>query len=187
MRKILTLVIIIIAMTSYGQTKNGSEVNKLAINNELVDSIQITNNCLPCDSCQFITYRLNESMTKNLFEILNESNTKDSCKYLTLYWLDIYFKDGTIRTFGINGPLFNENNKWCFDINDSDYFENLWIELEKNCIHYLLHVPETNNRCSVNWYFNESSNIRCPGCRHISYKGYLGYWKRLEFFSSFLF
>ena len=69
MRKILTLVIIIIAMTSYGQTKNGSEENKLAINKELVDSIKITNNCLPCDSCRFIKYSLNESMTISLIEI----------------------------------------------------------------------------------------------------------------------
>jgi len=129
MKNISALIILVIIITSFGRIETISEGNKLKINKELVDSIEITNNCSPCDSCRFVTYKLNESMTKDLIERLNESNSKDSCKYTVLYWLIIYSNNGTIRIFRINGALIKEKDNLCFDIKDSNYFEELYKEL----------------------------------------------------------
>ena len=39
--------------------------------------------------------------------------------------------DGTIRYFEINGSAIKENNGKYFEIADSSYFTNLWIELDR--------------------------------------------------------
>ena len=129
MRNISALIILVVIITSFGKIKTISEGYKLKINKELVDSIEITNNCSPCDSCRFVTYKLNESMTNNLIDRLNESNSKDSCKYTVLYWLEIHFNNGTYRTFRVNGALIKEKDNLCFDIKDSKWFEELYKEL----------------------------------------------------------
>ncbi len=131
MRTILILTAFIFGLTSYGQIKTGVGSNRPAINIDSVDSVKITNNCSPYDSCRFVTYKLNESRIKNLIEVLNKVSIKDTCNYLPAYWLNIYFKDGTIRTFGLKESLIRENNKLCFDIRDSKYFEKLWAELRR--------------------------------------------------------
>ena len=74
---------------------------------------------------------LNDSMIEDLIDRLNKSNSIGKCKFYNLYWLNIYYTDGTIRTFRINGSSIKENNDWCFNIKDSDYMVNLWTELYK--------------------------------------------------------
>lgn len=134
MREISILVLLIIALTPYGQTKNGSEEYELKIGMETVNQIYIAGYCSPMDSCRGTPYQLNDAMAEGLIDKLNKSNSKDPCIYTVEYFLYIYFKDGTQRDFKINGTLIKENNSWCFDINDADYFENLWIELDKEWI-----------------------------------------------------
>jgi hypothetical protein len=129
MRILLIISIVLIGHLSFGQTKTKLNKNKLFINKDLVTQIEITNNCLPLDSCQVHTYKLNDSMIEGLVDRLNKSDSIGICKYYNLYWINIYLTDGIIRTFRINGALIKENNDWCFDIKDTDYVENLWREL----------------------------------------------------------
>lgn len=130
----ITLVFFIIVLTSFSQTQNGSEEHELKINVETVNRIFIAANCSPVDSCRRTPYLLNDAMAKDIIDRLNKSNSKDSCTYTAEYLLNIYYKDGTRRDFKISGASIKENNDLCFEINDSDYFENLWIELDKEWI-----------------------------------------------------
>jgi hypothetical protein len=40
--------------------------------------------------------------------------------------VDITMKDGTKRTFRINGKNIKESNDYCFDLGDKKYVETLW-------------------------------------------------------------
>jgi hypothetical protein len=131
MREILSFVLLIITSTLHGQTKNGLKENELRINTKSVNRICIAAYCSPNDSCRGTPYQLNNTMAEDLIERLNKSNSRGPCIYYPEYLLHIYFKNGTQRDFRINGSSIKEINDWCFDINDSDYFKNLWIELDK--------------------------------------------------------
>ncbi len=134
MRKISTLFFLIVALTFYGQTKNDSIENKLTINIKTVNQIYISAYCSPWDSCRGTQYQLNFAMTNDLIDRLNKSNSKNPCIFTEEYYLYIHFKDRTIKILRIKGALIKDNNDKCFDIKDSDYFENLWIKLDKEWI-----------------------------------------------------
>ena len=131
MRYIATLTLLVIALFSFGQTKTKSPNNELTIGKEQVTRIEIRNHSGQADSIKTITHMFNEAMTNDLIDRLNNSKSTGPCKYIVLYWLDVYLEDGTKRTFRINGRSIKENNDWCFDIKDSDFAENLWKKLNK--------------------------------------------------------
>lgn len=129
MRKI-ALVFCIIVLASFSQRHKGSEEYVLMINLESVNQIYIAAKCSPVDSCRSTLYLLNDTMTEDLIDRLNKSASKTPCSNNTEYLLSINLKNGSQRYFEINGSSIKENSDRCFDIIDSVYFKNLWIELD---------------------------------------------------------
>jgi len=119
---------------SNNQTKNSLEENKLTLNIETIDTIYLVAYCGPMDSCNGTLYQLKYAMIHDLIDRVNKSSSKGSCNFDEEYLLYVHFKDGTTRNFRINGSLIKDNNDRCFDIKNSNYFENLWIGLNKEWI-----------------------------------------------------
>ena len=134
MKRISTLLFLIVNLTLYGQTKNGIEGNKLLVNIETVNKIYIAAYCSPIDSCRGTQYQLHHTMVEDLINRLNKSNLKDSCNFSEEYLLYIHLKDGTIKKFKINRSSIEGSNDRCFNIGDSGYFKNLWLVLDKEWI-----------------------------------------------------
>ena len=121
-------------LTLFGQMKIELNENQKSIFIDSVNQIYIRAYCSPVDSCDYTPYQLTNVMVEDLLERLNKSNSKDSCDFSERFYVLVHFKDGTIREFKINGSLIIDYNNDCFDIKDTMYFENLWIELRAKWI-----------------------------------------------------
>jgi hypothetical protein len=136
MKNLSTLFLLFIVLTSCGHIETRSEESNLTINLDSVNQIYISGYCGVLDTCEKSVYRpylLNETMKENIIEKLNKSISKDPCnfeEYSTEYRLNVYFNNETSRGFKMFGGLIKEGDNQCFEINDADYFENLWVELD---------------------------------------------------------
>lgn len=137
MKKIflITLVPQLIVLLSLAQNNSIDSERNLILDYRNVTEIEITNNCYPTDSCEIITHSLDDNLIEELIGNLNNASSTGQCKFYVLYWLDIHFKDGTKRTFRINGQSIKEENDWCFTIDSPDFAGKLgtnWKPKEKN-------------------------------------------------------
>ena len=75
-----------------------------------------------------------KQLTYNQAKILaNDWNTSKAigpCIYLPTYYVVIFLQDGTQRSFRANGQSIKENNDWCFEIGETNYFDKLWAEIK---------------------------------------------------------
>lgn len=111
---------------------HNSNTHKISINKEEVDSIQIANYCSPMDSCRFFVYKLDDRKTEELIEKLNEANQADPAGFFQEYSLIIYIDESTEKQFALNSSLIiDKTTKNCFQIQEENYFENLWEEQDK--------------------------------------------------------
>ncbi len=111
-----------------GETKEKDERKLLDIT--AIDHIVIKNHSGESDSTKTITKQLPPNHAKLFADKWNSSKSKGPCVYLPAYNLDIFFKDGTQRSFKANGQSVKENADLCFDIGETDYFNKLWAELK---------------------------------------------------------
>ena len=120
---ILTLFITTI-LTACGQTKSFGA--KKVIDLTTVDFIEIRNHSGQADTIQTVRKRLTNEQAKLFIDKWNNAKSNGPCKNIVLYWVDITMKDGTKRTFRINGKNIKESNDYCFDLGDNKYAETLW-------------------------------------------------------------
>ena len=120
---ILTLFITTI-LTACGQTKSFGD--KKVIDLTTVDFIEIRNHSGQADTIQTVRKRLTNEQAKLFIDKWNNAKSNGPCKYIVLYWIDITMKDGTKRTFRINGENIKESNDYCFDLGDNKFAETLW-------------------------------------------------------------
>lgn len=138
---IFILTIIFIAtLTACGQTKTKSTGDKQPINFSTVDFIEIRNHSGQADSIKTVFKRLTSEQTKVFVDKWNNAKANGPCKYIVLFWADITFKDGTKRTFRINGKSIKEKNDYCFDIGDNKLIENIWKELNANHVQNIKNI-----------------------------------------------
>lgn len=128
---ILTL-IISTTFTACGQTKSKSNFEKINIYIETVDFIQIKNRAGQSDTLDNLTKRLTSEQKNQFVEKFNNSKQNGLRKAIPLYFIDVHLKDGTKRSFRINGQYIKENNDYCFDLGDSKFIESIWNELNPN-------------------------------------------------------
>jgi hypothetical protein len=132
MKKFYLLIILFIVFALIALKSHNSNTNKISINKEEVDSIQIANYCSPMDSCRFFVYKLDDRKTEELIGKLNDARGADPDGFFQEYTLFIYFSNGTNNHFAINGSLIiDKTTKNCFQIQDENYFEKLWEEQDK--------------------------------------------------------
>jgi hypothetical protein len=106
-------------LTACGQTKTKSIDDKQSVDFSVVDFIEIRNQSGKTDTIQTVPKRLTNEQSKIFVDSWNNAKPNGPCKYIVLYWVDITFKDGTTRTFRINGKNIKERNDWCYDLGDN--------------------------------------------------------------------
>jgi hypothetical protein len=131
----LTYILIFIVLTTFtacGQTKSKSNFEKLIIDIETVDYIEIRNRAGLSDTLNKLTKRLTDEQKNRFIEKYNNSKPNGLRKAIPLYFIDVNLKDGTKRNFSINGQYIKENNDYCFDLGNSKFIESIWNKLNQS-------------------------------------------------------
>jgi hypothetical protein len=129
---LLIILFIVFALIAIKTNNINSKAIKISINKEEVDSIQIENYCSPMDSCRFVRYKLDDMITELLIGKLNDARGADPDGFFQEYTLFIYIDESTEKQFAINGSfIIDKTTKNCFQIQDKNYFENLWEDQDK--------------------------------------------------------
>jgi|JI7StandDraft_1071085.scaffolds.fasta_scaffold79961_2 hypothetical protein len=123
--KILTLGLFL-SLSSCGPTNTKNLIEKVTINFEKVERIEIKNNPHGQTNEKIELKELTNDQAKNLVDKWNNSKSKGPCKFGLQYWLFVTLKDGTTRTFSVNGQSIKEDDDWCYDISDEQFFKNLY-------------------------------------------------------------
>ncbi len=121
---ILTI-IFSVTLTACGQTKTKSIGDKQTIDFTLVDFIEIRNQSGQTDTIKTVPKRLTNEQSKLFVDSWNNAKSNGPCKYIVLLWVDIKLKDGSTRTFRINGKNVKESNDWCYDLGDNAFITQL--------------------------------------------------------------
>ena len=141
----LTYILIFIVSTTFtacGQTKTKSNFEKSNIDIETVDFIEIKNRAGQSDTLDNLTKRLTDEQKNQFVEKFNNSKPNGLRKAIPLYFIDVHLKDGTKRSFRINGQYIKENKDYCFDLRDSKFIETIWNELNVDHIKNIRYVFE---------------------------------------------
>jgi hypothetical protein len=124
-KQILTfLFILTVLLTSCGQTKNKSYKEKILLDLQTVERIEIRNYNGQEDSSLLTKKVLTFDQTKEFVTRWNNAKSLGLCKFIPKQWIDITLKDSIKRIFVINGQSIKENKDWCFDIGESDFLIN---------------------------------------------------------------
>jgi hypothetical protein len=129
-----TLFILIIFISSIIQSCEPTETKlfntKQTIDYSTVDFITIRSKSEPGDTSKLIDKRLSNEQAQVFVEKWNHSEAIGPCKFVVLYWIDINFKDGSKRTFRVNGKTIKEQADFCFEFNDDKFIETLWTKIK---------------------------------------------------------
>jgi hypothetical protein len=139
--KHLTIILTIIFVTTLTSCRQNKSIDdKQIIDFTEVEYIEIRNQSRQADTIQRICKRLTIEQSKDFIERWNNAKANGPCKYIVLFWVDIKLKDGTSRTFRINGKNIIEKNDYCFEMGDNKLIENLWKELNANHIQNIKNI-----------------------------------------------
>jgi len=126
---ILTFILSILLMAC-GQTKTKSVGDKQNIELAAIDNVELRKHQYQKDSLNINLKLLNGEQSKWLVDKWNNAKSNGICTYIPTFWLAIHFKDGSKRTFRINGQSIKESNDYCFDLGDNLYLDQLWTKTE---------------------------------------------------------
>lgn len=122
----------IIALSACGQKETSGKY--LIIDEGEVQKIEVTNHCSPLDSCQFLTFQLDEEMASDFIQTLKQAPALSLCKFSPKYMIDVYLKNDSVRTFRSALIAIKEDNDWCFEMKDQNYVERIWTTLYERSI-----------------------------------------------------
>jgi len=128
MKQITRLVTLCVCfcLIACGQKAKNSDNERIGIDFSNVNKIEIKNNPLGRDKLPAETRQLTTEQSKLFVEKWNTSESIGLCKYLVHYWVYVTYKDGSQRTFRINGKTIKEKNDYGYSIEDEKFFDNLW-------------------------------------------------------------
>ncbi len=121
--------LILTTLTSCGQTKTKSDFEKLKIDIETIDFIEINIKSEQLDTIQLDKKILPEKQKYEFVGKWNNSKPVGPIKSMTRFFISVHFKDGTTRKFRGNGQYLKEGNDFGFDLGDNKYLVTLWTEL----------------------------------------------------------
>lgn len=113
-------------LTSCGQTNTKNSNDKMNIKFEEVQRIEMKNNPIGQLNEKIELKELTKEQAKILVDKWNNSKFKGLCKFGLQYWLFVTMKDGSKRTFRANGQSIKEDNDWCYEIDEEQFFKNLY-------------------------------------------------------------
>ena len=120
--------IIVTFLALCGHTEPKSSIDKKTFDTSEVSSIAILKVTGPPDTIKCVWKYLTEEQIKSFADKWNSASDKELRKYLPTYKIAVYFKNDSTRNFRVNGQYIKEDNDWCFDFKDKDYFEKLYSD-----------------------------------------------------------
>jgi hypothetical protein len=141
----LTYILTFIVSTAFSactQSKTTSNFEKSNIDNEMVDFIEIKNRAGQFDTLDNRIKRLTVEQKNQFIEKFNNSKPIGLGKSLPFYFIYVHLKDGTKRSFRINGQFIKENNDYCFDLRDGQFIEKIWNDLNVDHIKNIRNIFE---------------------------------------------
>lgn len=124
--KQLIVLSFLLVLTACWRTKTVDD--KHAIDISSVDFVEICNHPRLTDSVQSICKQLNSEQGSMFVKKWNKAKFGGIYKLNPRYVIRVTFKDNKKRSFRINGGYVDEQaSGWCFDLGDSTYMEQLWI------------------------------------------------------------
>jgi hypothetical protein len=100
--------------------------NKELIKLDSVDHIQIRDLNKADDFTEILLVRFTPEETKAFVDKWNKASSGGARKFITRYWIDVFFKDGKKRTFRLSGRYIKERTDWCFELGDPSFHEAIW-------------------------------------------------------------
>lgn len=128
MREILNILTLgfFLSISSCGQTNTKNVIEKSTVNFDDVERIEIINNPLRGTNEKIELKELTNDQVKVMVDKWNNSKSKGLCKFGLRYWLFVTFKDESKRSFRANGQNIKEDNDWCYNIGDEQFFKKLY-------------------------------------------------------------
>lgn len=123
--KFISIVFIGLCLScSIGKKANNNKVN---IDYDLIDFVSIKKEKFASDSIYF----LSKEEIQNLINEWNNSEYKGVYKMTPNYWIQINFKNDSIRHFRVNKNLIKEKSDCTYSLSNSNLISNLWKKSEK--------------------------------------------------------
>jgi hypothetical protein len=163
-----------IFLTACGQTKSKSTIDKRTINVERIDRIEISKRSTPPDSTIVALKTLTSDQVNSFADKWNQTGNPELRKYSPSYNLSIYLKHGATRHFRVEGKYIKENNDYCYDFGDDNYFPLLYANAQTLTVNpdsllksgwYYITDQETNFRRQLdktNEYYYIDPNVIVP-------------------------
>ncbi len=120
------ILIIIVFFTSCGNTSPIKLIHKSPLELSKISSIEILKNNAPPDTIKYFWKQLTDEQIKSFVNEWNKVFVQETRKYFPAFEIEIYLKDGSSRNFRATNKYIKEKTDWCFDFNDSLYFEKLY-------------------------------------------------------------
>lgn len=133
-------------MTSCGQSNKKVSIDKVPIDIPRIDKIEISKRAFPPDSVDYSLKFLTKEHTDLFAGNWNKTDNGTLRKYLPSYNLTLYLKHGAIRKFRVGGRYIKENNDYCYDFADTNFFERLY----ENAI---IKADSSDFKLQTGWYY----------------------------------
>ena len=138
--------LLIFSLTASGQTKSKSTNEKNSIDFDRIDRIDISKLSRSPDTINFPLKTLTKEQVKSFSEKWNQTDKSELRKYLPSYNLTVYLKTGATRHFRISGKYIKEIDDYCFDMDDDNYFANLYSDAK-------LSKVKPDSILKTGWYY----------------------------------
>lgn len=142
-------------MIACGQIKKQPLIEKKLLDIARVDKIEIMKCPMSIDTAGFTKKKLTDKQTKSFVDKWNHFGNPELRKYESSFKLTIFLKSGAKREFRIGGRFIKENNDYCINFEDEDYFSNLY----SNASEILINQDST---LKTGWYYvsNDDTGYR---------------------------
>jgi hypothetical protein len=116
-------------LSSFGQTNKKHLLKRKPIQSEKIDFIDMSSSKIQSDTILSNRKRLTQDQGKSFAQKWTDGKLKGPYKFIPVYFITIYFKDGSKREFRTNSTnLIKEETDWAYEIGDLKFVENLWLE-----------------------------------------------------------
>lgn len=104
-------------------------LNQKPIQSEKIDFIDMSSSKIQSDTILSNRKRLTQDQGISFAQKWRDGKLKGPYKFIPIYFITIYFKDGSKREFRTNSTnLIKEETDWAYEIGDAKFVENLWLE-----------------------------------------------------------
>ena len=121
------LLFLLYFLASCGQTKFSDHK---PIDITTISSIKILKVTGPPDTIKCFWKDLTEQQIKSFTDKWNNTTDSELRKYISTYKIKVYLKNDSIREFRVNGQFIKEDNDWCLNFQDKNYFEKLYSDIK---------------------------------------------------------